>query len=161
MNNNKVALPAWWPACPYPADIFPMDLERYAELVPDPEQRTALSGALGRHFWEIASAEIWRSYLLQLQDGTIVYHLPEPDWRQAPGWAQWWAIDKDSRAWWYAQRPGLRPGGDGWVDNGGEVVKCYGAWDRVTPRLAMEWHSILAAQWQDSLRERPAVNHDK
>lgn len=65
---TQTKLPAWWPACPYPADIFPLALERYAEIVPDPEQRTALSGALGRHFWQIAAAEIWHCYQLALQD---------------------------------------------------------------------------------------------
>jgi len=31
---------------------------RYAEIVPDPMTRTALSGVLGREFWEIASESI-------------------------------------------------------------------------------------------------------
>lgn len=102
MNNNKVALPAWWPACPYPADIFPMDLERYAELVPDPEQRTALSGALGRHFWEIASAEILRRYAeerrARLGDALNVVIIEEisnpdtPDGRLAAWHIRWPAV---------------------------------------------------------------------
>ncbi len=51
--------PNWWPKNPYPEDIFPMERDNYAEVVPDPKTRTALSGMLGREFWEIASRSIW------------------------------------------------------------------------------------------------------
>lgn len=51
--------PIWWPQNPYPNDIFVMPRSRYAEIVPDPMTRTALSGTLGREFWEIASDMIW------------------------------------------------------------------------------------------------------
>ena len=155
MNNSKGTLPAWWPACPYPVDIFPMNLDRYAEIVPDEDLRTALSGALGRHFWEVASAEIWRSYQLQAPNGRADGRLPDPDWRQAPGWAQWWAMDRDGKAWWYAQRPGLRPGTKSWTANDGEVARCYVAWSQTIPLLAIDWHALLSEQWQNSLRQRP------
>ena len=51
MKNNK---PDWWPQNPYPESVFPMMREDYAEVVPDEKTRTALSGMLGREFWEIA-----------------------------------------------------------------------------------------------------------
>lgn len=51
--------PEWWPKNPYPESIFPMPEERYLEIVPDPELRTALSGMLARLFWDIASEAIW------------------------------------------------------------------------------------------------------
>ena len=51
--------PKWWPQNPYPESIFPMARKRYVEIVPDPELRTALSGMLGREFWDIASKSIW------------------------------------------------------------------------------------------------------
>lgn len=60
--------PDWWPECPYPVDIFPMDLERYPEIVPDPDVRTALSGVLGRFFWELAERQIWERYQESLLD---------------------------------------------------------------------------------------------
>lgn len=50
--------PDWWPKNPYPEDIFPMKLEEYPEIVKDPRLRTALSGCLGRMFWDIASGTI-------------------------------------------------------------------------------------------------------
>ena len=28
-----------------------------------------------------------------------------PDWSKAPGWAQWWAVDENGSAWWYAVEP--------------------------------------------------------
>ena len=50
--------PIFWPKNPYPESIFPMPREKYSEVVPDPATRTALSGMLGREFWEIASESI-------------------------------------------------------------------------------------------------------
>lgn len=54
--------PEWWPQNPYPESIFPMHQEKYPKIVPDPDVRTALSGMLGRLFWEVASDDIWRAY---------------------------------------------------------------------------------------------------
>ncbi len=58
----KKQKPDWWPKNPYPQDIFPMPREEYVKIVPDPKIRTALSGMLGRIFWEIASESIWERY---------------------------------------------------------------------------------------------------
>ena len=51
--------PDWWPENPYPVEIFTMLLEDYSKIIPDPNTRTAVSGMLGREFWEIASKSIW------------------------------------------------------------------------------------------------------
>ena len=51
--------PDWWPECPYPESVFPLDISEYEKIVPDPNIRTALSGCLGRLFWEMASSAIW------------------------------------------------------------------------------------------------------
>ena len=61
--SEKKARPGWWPENPYPESIFPMPEEQYLEIVPDPEERTALSGMLGRQFWDIASEAIWAAML--------------------------------------------------------------------------------------------------
>lgn len=50
--------PAWWPKNPYPEDIFPMGTQQYVEAIPDEAQRTAISGCLGRLFWDIAEGSI-------------------------------------------------------------------------------------------------------
>lgn len=60
--------PNWWPKNPYPEDIFPMERKRYAEIVPDPNTRTALSGMLGREFWNIASELIFLAYKENLDE---------------------------------------------------------------------------------------------
>ena len=56
-----MAKPNWWPQNPYPKSIFPMPREKYIKIVPDPKTRTALSGMLGREFWNIASESIWNA----------------------------------------------------------------------------------------------------
>jgi len=60
--------PEWWPKNPYPVEIFPMPREEYSEIVPDPHLRTALSGMLGREFWEIASNAIWAALQNHIDD---------------------------------------------------------------------------------------------
>lgn len=51
--------PEWWPKNPYPESVFPMTVDEYCEAVPDGDQRTAISGCLGRMFWDIASEDIY------------------------------------------------------------------------------------------------------
>jgi len=60
--------PEWWPENPYPVKIFPMPRSEYADIVPDPHTRTALSGMLGREFWEIASNAIWAALQNHIDD---------------------------------------------------------------------------------------------
>jgi len=55
--------PAWWPENPYPESIFPMTGDEYVQAIPDPQLRTAISGSLGRLFWNVASEAIWAAYL--------------------------------------------------------------------------------------------------
>ena len=55
--------PDWWPECPYPKDLFPMELNDITDVVPDEATRTALSGAMGRLFWELASDAIYRAMI--------------------------------------------------------------------------------------------------
>ena len=51
--------PEWWPRNPYPGSIFPMTPDEYCDAVPDDDLRTAISGCLGRTFWDIASEDIF------------------------------------------------------------------------------------------------------
>jgi hypothetical protein len=59
---------------------------RYLEIVPDPELRTALSGMLGRRFWDIASEAIWEA-MLAAEDG----------------WTEVWPVEP-GRYWFYRWR---------------------------------------------------------
>lgn len=68
--------PNWWPQNPYPEDIFPMERDNYAEVVPDPKTRTALSGMLGREFWGIAERRIWEAIQEAIDEGSL-------EWKEA------------------------------------------------------------------------------
>ncbi len=57
-KTGGAAFPEWWPECPYPKEVFAMELEGYIKAVPDEKLRTAISGFLGRTFWDIASKQI-------------------------------------------------------------------------------------------------------
>ncbi len=70
MKHTK---PFWWPENPYPEDIFPMQRESYATIVPDPMTRTALSGMLGRLFWGIASDSIFECFCEAIEDGYLKF----------------------------------------------------------------------------------------
>ncbi len=54
--------PIWWPENPYPESVYPMNEEKYVEAVPDPRLRTAISGSLGRHFWDLADKTIYKAW---------------------------------------------------------------------------------------------------
>ena len=58
----EILKPIWWPENPYPEAIFTMTLDDYVKAVPDPKLRTAISGALGRYFWELASDTIFEAW---------------------------------------------------------------------------------------------------
>lgn len=69
--------PEWWPRSPYPESIFPMPREQYSNIVPDPDKRTALSGMLGREFWDIASDSILNA--LQNNMAEVIETFKEPE----------------------------------------------------------------------------------
>lgn len=69
--------PNWWPECPYPKDIFTMQPNEYPRIVPDEKTRTALSGLLGREFWNIASEMIAERYQEAIEDGRITELPPQ------------------------------------------------------------------------------------
>ncbi len=69
--------PKWWPKNPYPEDIFPMKRNEYSEIVPDPNKRTALSGMLGREFWEIASESILDAIRSNMVEVIETFDVPE------------------------------------------------------------------------------------
>ena len=63
----------------------------------------------------------------------------QPDWSQAPEWANWWAMDKDHTANFFRGKPEIT-NGNGW-DFGG-VMQSNNS------------HNYQG-NWQDSLRKRP------
>lgn len=93
MTDKAIQYPSWWPENPYPEDIFPMRIEDYVRMVPDPKERTALTGCLGRLFWNMASEAIYRAFreqemseqLSTLSGHTI--HFAKA-WRQDTLWSE-------------------------------------------------------------------------
>src|SRR5688572_2979005 len=55
----------------------------------------------------------WRREELDRMDAALAWldtptvPQPEPDWSQAPEWAQWWAVDANNSAYWYEIKPTL------------------------------------------------------
>jgi hypothetical protein len=64
----------------------------------------------------------------------------QPDWSDAPPWAQWWAADKHG-PFWYARKPTWT--GTGWDPNLGNF------W--IAPQLS----GVQPGAWPDTLRRRP------
>lgn len=68
---------------------------------------------------------------------------PEPDWSQAPEWAQWWASDWNGHSYWYERRPQFQSDGVWHADTLGKY-EIHGA----NP-------SFHSTESHDSLRQRP------
>lgn len=67
--------PDWWPDNPYFESALAAGvdhwLEMYLELIPDEKERTAVSWALGNHYWNLASEAIYIALLGEIEDGPI------------------------------------------------------------------------------------------
>lgn len=71
----------------------------------------------------------------------------EPDWSQAPDWANWWAVDADGDAFWYESEP--RQGKDHWQPPGYDRPFADARrWQRDD-----NWRDDNA--WRATLRSRP------
>lgn len=61
-------IPDWFPKNPYPVSVFSMTDDEYVAAIPDTRLRTAISGYLGRVFWDIASKKIAEAYQADQQE---------------------------------------------------------------------------------------------
>lgn len=59
----------------------------------------------------------------------------KPDWKDAPEWANWLAMDEDGDWFWYSETP--LAGGSSWIAGG------------------LFLHAGAAPNWSDSLTRRP------
>ena len=80
--RSSVSQPQWWPHNPYPQDIFPMTASEFVAAIPDIHIRTAISGFLGRVFWDIASTSIFQAYYAQPEMGQLVVTLNDHDFKK-------------------------------------------------------------------------------
>ena len=97
MSKDKPK-PPWWPDNPYPESVFPMERDNYAEVVPDPDRRCALSGMLGREFWDIASKDIWAALQSHIEDLELAISPLEPKPKTCE-----WKVDRDMTGTVYAR----------------------------------------------------------
>lgn len=66
---------------------------------------------------------------------------PQPNWDEAPKWAQWWAVDKDGFAFWYESKP----------------VALIDQWDDNSLRLLLICDQLClnGYDWRETLTQRP------
>lgn len=64
--------PHWWPKNPYPESVFSMQMAECIKVVPNPDNLTALSGCMGRHFWDVASDDIFEALTEQINQ--LLHH---------------------------------------------------------------------------------------
>lgn len=72
----------------------------------------------------------------------------EPLWPAAPAWAQFWAVNRDGFAFWYAVEP--RCGCMGWWNRVGTQRRA------VLPRWFLNRLNMKGINWRETLRQRPA-----
>lgn len=87
----------------------------------------------------------------------------QPDWRHAPEWAKFWAIDSSGNAYWYKDKPtyqyySIDAGDDSgfWKHVGGNDKRIWGvtfAWDSNWPPEGLELRDTI--RWDSTLRVRP------
>jgi hypothetical protein len=74
--------------------------------------------------------------------------MPAPDWSTAPEWAQWWAVDADGQALWFAEQPAVN--GSEWFP-GDEAYESSDGWD-VDGGIT---DIPLGVDWRQTLQRRP------
>ena len=67
----------------------------------------------------------------------------KPDWKDAPEWAMWWAMDEDGDCFWYERQP--ISGEFSWYHRGEEV---RGEWEEAPPMSD-------DVNWKETLEPRP------
>ena len=71
----------------------------------------------------------------------------QPDWSQAPSWAEWYSVDKDGDSYFYNFKPYISDDSDYWADHN-SVFKT-GMSEHVNGSFG------YTGDWRDSLRKRP------
>lgn len=71
--------------------------------------------------------------------------MPQPDWSQAPDWAQWWAVDSCGHPFWFENKPYFRR----------QEPSCV--WhNQKGKEQRLSWLDLpVGIDWRCTLRERP------
>lgn len=64
---------------------------------------------------------------------------PEPDWNEAPEWAEWWAVDANEGYYWYEHEPFILAWG--WANPKGLVQGDIDMEDRHIP-IGIDWRTL-------------------
>jgi len=72
----------------------------------------------------------------------------QPDWTEAPDWAQWWAIDDDGYAYWYRDQPTYNAKYGGWLRTLGEEpdVSFDHCWPPPFDNRDIDWSQTLRSR---------------
>lgn len=82
--------------------------------------------------------------LLKILVAMAEVEYPEPNWVQAPIWANWYTIDKDGTRAWFAAKPYIHDGDAGWSSTDS-------AWENAETEPLQ-----LGCDWRLTLRQRPS-----
>jgi hypothetical protein len=104
------------------------------------------TGEFDRSFEEMAAADMVDEYEADLaaanaRIAALEASQFEPSWDKAPEWAQWWAMDENGSAFWYADEPTL------WRN--------VGEWHCAPDGDYLEDTSRMQPDWVSTLRRRP------
>ena len=86
------------------------------------------------------------------------HDIPGPDWSDAPSWAQWWAVDGDGHAYWYAAEPTYNAQCDTWQVKSGPWWIWYS--QGTTFEEDRSVRSGQGIDYRQTLRSRPEVQND-
>lgn len=70
----------------------------------------------------------------------------QPDWSQAPEWANWWAMDKSGKGFWHSLKPSLDQSMVEWVVD-------FSSGSDFSYKVSPDFN--YQGDWRDSLRKRP------
>jgi len=85
---------------------------------------------------------------LAIEQALAALQGPEPDWSEAPEWAEWWAVDAWGCANWFQQKPCCAVEDIEWREPDD--------WDDEWPQLpARNVDLPLGADWRLTVRRRP------
>lgn len=78
---------------------------------------------------------------------------PQPDWGQAPEWAEWWAVDPNGWAHWFEAEPLLALT----INYSGWVPKTINGVQQGMELWAAEYDLALGVDWRTLTQQRPQV----
>jgi len=80
----------------------------------EPDGDNLIVHVINDEYWDTANVANIKIFTDMRLCRAVPNNYPEPDWSDAPEWAQWWAVDvvrnNYSRAFWFENEPGIADG---------------------------------------------------